>query len=157
MAANTPSKFFIGSLITFFCLFLIAQIILSSALSLGKKTLPKENTPKVTVSDRIKPIGEVYIGDAPIIAEQIVDADDDISPGEKIVTAVCLRCHGPGLMKSPKLGKAKDWAARIKDGKSTLYANAINGINKMPPRGGNKSLSDDDVKAAVDHMLALLD
>ena len=59
-------------------------------------------------------------------------------------------------MKSPKIGKAKDWTARLKKGKSTLYANAINGINKMPARGGKKSLSDDDVKAAVDHMLASL-
>ena len=155
MAANTPSKFFLGTLITCFFLILLAQIILSSALSLGEKTLPKENTPKVAVSDRIKPIGEVFIGDAPIVVEQAIEVDDDISPGAKVVTAVCLRCHASGLMKSPKIGKAKDWAPRLKQGIETLYTNAINGINKMPARGGKKSLSDDDVKAAVDHMLAL--
>ena len=97
MAANTPSKYLIGSVITFFCLYLLVQIILSSALSLGKNTMPRENTPKVAVSDRIKPIGEVYISGAPIIVEQTIEIAKDISPGEKIVTAVCLRCHGVGL------------------------------------------------------------
>ncbi len=156
MAGNLPSKFIIGSLITLFCLFLLAQIILSSALTLGSKTLPKEKKSKVTAVERIQPIGQVYIGDAFVVPQQIVEIDEDISSGQKITTAVCSRCHGSGLMKSPKIGKEKDWTARLKKGKATLYANAINGINKMPARGGKKSLSDSDVKAAVDHMLASL-
>ena len=34
-----------------------------------------------------------------------------------------------------------------------LYENAIKGLNAMPPRGGNLTLSDADVKAAVDYMI----
>jgi cytochrome c5 len=35
-----------------------------------------------------------------------------------------------------------------------LYASAINGLNAMPAKGGRMDLSDEDIKAAVDHMLA---
>lgn len=53
-----------------------------------------------------------------------------------------------------KIGDADAWAPRIEKGMDKVYANAINGFNMMPARGGNAGLSDDDVKAAVDHMIA---
>ncbi|WNK21598.1 c-type cytochrome [Halomonas piscis] len=34
-----------------------------------------------------------------------------------------------------------------------MYDHAINGFQAMPPKGGQVSLSDDEVKAAVDYML----
>ena len=36
-----------------------------------------------------------------------------------------------------------------------LYASALKGKNAMPPKGGNMSLSDADVKAAVDYLTGL--
>ncbi len=150
MTANTSSTFFVRSFSACLCLFLLAQITPSSALSQDES---RKNTPKTSVSDRIKPIGEVYISDAPTIVQQPIDTNVDISPGEKIATAACLRCHSAGLMKSPKIGNHKDWAPRLKKGRETLYDHAINGHNKMPARGGKRNLSDNDIKAAVDHML----
>jgi cytochrome c5 len=60
------------------------------------------------------------------------------------------------MMSSPKLGSAGDWAPRIEQGMDTLYKHAINGLNMMPARGGRPSLTDDEVKAAVDHMVSLV-
>jgi cytochrome c5 len=37
---------------------------------------------------------------------------------------------------------------------STLHAHALKGIRAMPPKGGNPSLSDAEVNAAVDYMLS---
>jgi cytochrome c5 len=56
------------------------------------------------------------------------------------------------------LGSKEDWAPRIAQGKDVLYKHAIEGFTGekgvMPPKGANPSLSDDDVKAAVDYMQA---
>ena len=54
---------------------------------------------------------------------------------------------------------AAAWAPRIEQGNDTLYEHAINGYTgsaglPMPAKGGNQNLSDDDVKAAVDYMVA---
>jgi cytochrome c5 len=74
--------------------------------------------------------------------------------GKQTFSQVCARCHQTGMMGAPKYGSKADWAPRIKQGKQTLYDAAINGMGAMPPKGGVLSLSDADVKAAVDYMLA---
>ncbi len=73
--------------------------------------------------------------------------------GEEVFGAVCSNCHTSGLLGAPKLGSAADWGARKAKGKDTLYNNAINGINTMPARGGGE-LSDQEVKNAVDYIIA---
>ena len=59
-----------------------------------------------------------------------------------------------GAAGAPKLGDNAAWAPRIKAGSEALYDSAIKGKNAMPPKGGNASLSDADVKAAVDYMVS---
>lgn len=53
-------------------------------------------------------------------------------------------------------GVRADWEARIAQGQDTLYRHAIEGFagekGVMPAKGANVSLSDDEVKAAVDYM-----
>jgi len=74
--------------------------------------------------------------------------------GKAAYDATCNVCHGPGIAGAPKMGDKAAWAPRLKAGKDALYASAIKGKGAMPPKGGNAALSDDAVKAAVDHMLA---
>jgi cytochrome c5 len=69
--------------------------------------------------------------------------------GEQTYQAVCAMCHGSGLMNAPKPGDKDAWAPRIAQGKDTLIQHAINGIRMMPAKGGNPSLSDDEVAQAV--------
>jgi cytochrome c5 len=72
--------------------------------------------------------------------------------GKKVYEASCQACHGGAVPGVPHVGKKEDWAPRIKQGKDTLHKHAIEGFNAMPAKGGNGSLSDDEVKAAVDYM-----
>jgi cytochrome c5 len=77
--------------------------------------------------------------------------------GKKVYEAACQACHAAGVAGAPKLGDKAAWAARIKQGKDTLYTHAIKGFQgktgMMPPKGGS-SASDEEVKAAVDYMAA---
>lgn len=72
--------------------------------------------------------------------------------GKKVYEASCQACHGGAVPGVPHVGKKEDWAPRIKQGKDTLHKHALEGFNAMPAKGGNGSLSDDEVKAAVDYM-----
>ncbi len=78
------------------------------------------------------------------------------SDGKAIVETNCAGCHGTGVLGAPKLGDKEAWAPRLKQGGEVLLQHALNGLNAMPPRGGNSTLSDEDMAAAVGHMLSLV-
>ncbi len=78
--------------------------------------------------------------------------------GEKTYKMACFACHGTGAAGAPKFGDKTAWGPRIKKGKETLYKHALHGFKgksgTMPAKGGRTDLSDADVKAAVDYMVA---
>lgn len=79
--------------------------------------------------------------------------------GEKTYNGLCISCHN-GLPGIPKVGDKAAWEARIAQGIALLYEHSIKGFISeggtipMPPKGGNPGLSDEEVKAAVDYMVA---
>ncbi len=73
---------------------------------------------------------------------------------EKTYKGLCFSCHDMGIAGAPKLGDKAVWAPRISAGMETLYSTAINGKGAMPPKGGNAALSDAEIKAVVDYMVA---
>jgi c(7)-type cytochrome triheme protein len=94
---------------------------------------------------------------APVAAEAAKGgppAAADTAKGKLVYQATCAACHTSGLAGSPKLGDVAAWAPRIKAGTAAIYANAIKGKGAMPPKGGNASLPDADLRAAVDFMLS---
>jgi cytochrome c5 len=89
------------------------------------------------------------IGAIALLASMQATASD----GEAVFKKTCKMCHGTGMMGAPKFGDKAAWADRIAKGIDVLHDHAINGFGKMMPKGGKKSLSDEDVKAAVDYMV----
>ena len=74
--------------------------------------------------------------------------------GKKVYDSTCTVCHAQGVAGAPKFGDKAAWAPRIKTGIAALYASALNGKAAMPAKGGNTSLPEADVKAAVDYLTA---
>lgn len=119
------------------------------------------------VVKRLKPVGELVIADESTQAEAQPTGSDQAAPAagapvaesgedkiKSIYTASCAACHASGAAGAPKLGDKAAWAPRIQTGADGLYNSALKGKNAMPPKGGNASLSDADVKAVVDYMVS---
>ncbi len=73
--------------------------------------------------------------------------------GEEVYKQTCFPCHNFGIAGAPQLDDKDDWAPRIANGMGDLYESALNGKGAMPAKGGNRVLSDEEVKAAVDYMV----
>jgi cytochrome c5 len=120
-----------------------------------------------SVADRIAPPARVAVAGqdnsaltiAPVSAAATTTVAVAFKSGAEVFEGACKTCHGPGLLGAPKAGDHAAWAPRIAKGKPTLYEHAILGFKgtagQMPPKGGATSVSDDLIKAAVDHMIGL--
>ena len=148
-------KVFIGVLLGL-VVFTIAIIILANSVGrLDQESITGAYGGKMTVEQRIEPVGKVRIeGEtAPAAPAATAAAPAAERTGEEIVQAACAACHTPGVAGAPRTGVREDWSARIDQGMPVLLDHAINGYKGMPARGGNPTLSDEDVNKAVVHML----
>jgi cytochrome c5 len=73
--------------------------------------------------------------------------------GKKVYDTYCAACHVAGVAGAPKFGDKAAWAPRIATGMDALYSAVIKGKGAMPAKGGSPA-SDDDIKAAVQYMVA---
>lgn len=92
--------------------------------------------------------------------EYLIFEDDHLVAGRSIWLGTCENCHGIGVGGAPVPTEPPAWDARLQKPRETLYAHALEGFfgprgTMMPPRGGNEALTDDEVRAAVDYMVAL--
>ena len=89
-----------------------------------------------------------------VVAAPSPTADNPV--GKSVFGKTCALCHAAGVAGAPKPGDKADWGPRIAQGKEVLYKHALEGFTgakgMMPARGAGASLTDDEVKAAVDYM-----
>ena len=114
-----------------------------------------------SVAERIKPVAQVSVASAETQrapAKNAAAAPPRSRDGQQIYQATCVACHDAGIAGAPKLGDKSQWAKHIAKGLDTLYASAVNGVQgsagAMPAKGGNPALSNAEVRAAVDYMVA---
>ena len=119
-------------------------IIITTATAKYDFSQPEESkVVENNTQEDIKPVAQVVVAN-----EASSGAENSIS-ADAIIKANCAMCHTTGLMGSPKIGDAEQWAPRIAQGKEMLINNAIKGIRMMPAKGGNSRLTDEEVAAAV--------
>lgn len=90
--------------------------------------------------------------------EAEVAAESSALDGHAIYQNACFACHMTGAGGAPIVGDTVVWADRLTQGRDVLVKHAIDGftgsLGVMLPKGGRADLSDEEVAAAVDHMIA---
>ena len=104
---------------------------------------------RAAIEARIKPVGESCMEGDNTCGAPAVAASTGPRSGEEVYNTACMACHATGAAGAPKMGDKVAWAPRIKTGNDALYASSIKGKGAMPPKGGNASLGDADVKSPV--------
>jgi cytochrome c5 len=156
-----------------FSMILAALAVLTVVLILGARALylsaPKDpgTLAEQRTLERLRPVGAVYAGatgaaamaaaaEAATKAAASLVAYGGSVDGEYIYQQLCGACHTAGVAGAPNM-EAAAWVARIPQGVETLVRHAIEGYQGeagvMPARGGNPSLSDEQVDASVRWML----
>ncbi|XOV70619.1 MAG: c-type cytochrome [Verrucomicrobiota bacterium] len=105
----------------------------------------------------VPPMTETPVPEKPFDPMALQLNTEPLQKGRLIWMETCAACHLEGLGDAPLIANKEAWADRIEKGMTTLYQHAIEGfygsIGEMPPRGGNESLSDEEIKLAVDFVI----
>lgn len=134
---------------------MIKRVMTGLIVTLTSGWLLAASAHEEAVADRIMPIGKVCVQGEECASAAVAASAAASGPmsGDQVYQKSCFGCHGTGAAGAPKVGDAAAWSSRRDKGLDTLVQNAINGINAMPPRGTCSSCSDDEIQAAVEHML----
>nr|WP_276316577.1 c-type cytochrome [Halomonas flagellata] len=112
------------------------------------------------IAERLKPVGQLCLQGEDCGTASAAGSDgggdngsSNGADGESIYGSVCAACHDSGAAGAPVRGDEAAWSDRTGQGFETLLDHAINGIGAMPAKGGNPNLSDEEVQAALAHLV----
>ena len=162
--------------------FVLAKIVNSGAQEArGKVALAsvvnsgfQDSRNRTVAAARIAPVGRVNTGTESVAlanlqpdvqaaveeaeSEPVAQTSSAGRSGKAVYDSLCFTCHAQGIAGAPKLGDMAAWETRIEKGRDANLTNALNGFTGssgiMPPKGGNPGLSDEEIAASVDYMLA---
>ncbi|MDB6095991.1 MAG: putative cytochrome c5 [Francisellaceae bacterium] len=101
------------------------------------------------IIERLKPEAEVIIdGEVKPKVAAFVDV------GQLRYEQTCHVCHETGISGAPKFGDKTAWQKRVADGMDVVLQRALKGYKAMPAKGGCSNCSDDEIKKAIDYMIA---
>ena len=134
----------------------IVVIVLLAKLATSGRIYDKARMSPEEVAKRIKPVAELDVRAAEPAAPAPLGLAARKADGRKVYESTCIACHGTGVANAPKFGDKAAWAPHLVHGTEQLYEPALKGKGAMPPKGGNLTLSDAEVKAAVDYMVGAM-
>ncbi|MDN5874438.1 MAG: c-type cytochrome [Sinobacteraceae bacterium] len=138
------------------CVIILISFIVAGVMSYGQDDHPK--AAKALLAQQLTPVASAATSAqaaAPASAAGSSKSAKALS-GKQVVANVCSACHGSGMLGAPKIGDSADWGKRFKTqgGLDGLEKHAIHGLGNMPPRGGDSSLSDQEIHDAIKYMLS---
>ncbi len=154
MSGTSDKDFYklFGYITLFIILLAIIITILSKVFASSVTNDNYDAVKEKATEERLLSSEKINLASNPTFKTEVIEVSSTKS-GKDIYNSVCMSCHMSGAAGAPITGKVDQWSERIVKGNDTLYNNAINGIGVMPAKGGLMSLSDDDVKLAVDYMI----
>tara|TARA_Y100001936_G_scaffold135437_1_gene132282 strand:- start:3619 stop:4098 length:480 start_codon:yes stop_codon:yes gene_type:complete len=126
--------------------------ILSKVFASSVSNDAYDDVKQTATEERLASPEKINLASNPTFKSEVIEVASSKS-GKDVYNSVCMSCHMSGAAGAPITGKVDQWTVRLAKGNDTLYSNAINGIGVMPAKGGLMSLSDEEVKLAVDYML----
>ena len=161
--ANKEDSAFVrqfGGVIAALVVLTIALIFLARYINPGSDEGDNPNQ-AILAEKRIEPVGSVRYGDAGAAAlaesqaavAEAMPAGEVVVDGAEVYGGLCKTCHDAGVAGAPITGSEQMGERLTARGLDGLVQNAINGLNAMPPRGGNPTLTDEQIQAAVEFML----
>ena len=161
MSAHSDTAFLrmfllvLGALVAFTVIIVIAANLIGDDVAELQADDPMR---RAAIAERIEPIGKVNVtGGAPggpATAEAAAATVGGQRSGAAVYAAVCMACHSTGVAESPRIGDKAAWAPRLEQGLAKMVETVITGKGAMPPRGGDSSATDEEIREAVVHMLA---
>jgi cytochrome c5 len=157
---HSDAAFFTRFGLVLFVLGFLAMVFWGIGYAVGKRY--EENDPDRVAADADKhtaPFAKVITSNEQLASLTPPSTSQPAAPksGEQIVGEVCGACHNAGLLGAPKAHDKAAWQQRLKtDGGGNvdgLVAVAEKGKGSMPPKGGQPSLSTDDLKKAIQFMM----
>ena len=147
-----------GIILIALILFTLVVFVVARAIGARSFEMAQNNSPAVL--ERIRPFGQVRVGKpdevvaaVAAVAPASAPAAGGAASGEQVYSSTCMACHAAGVAGAPKTGDKTTWEQRFAQGLDALVASSLKGKGAMPPKGGNTSLSDAEVKSAVEYML----
>lgn len=144
-------------------LVLFTVIVFVTARAIGASSFEKMQNSPDAVLERIQAVGKVRVGKSDQVVAAAAPADpapasaapaaEGGGDGEAIYSKACVACHSTGVAGAPKVGDKAAWEPRLAQGMDGLVGSALKGKGAMPPKGGQMSLTDGDIKSAVQYML----
>jgi len=135
----------------------IAFSFLAALLACSALAVDLTDAQRAAIEERIKPVGtSCMVGDSSCGGAPAAVAGGAPRSGEEVYNTACMACHTTGAGGAPKLGDIAGWGPRIAKGTDALYASGVNGVpgTGMVAKGGCVTCSDEEIRAAVDHMIA---
>src|SRR6267143_2160958 len=141
---KTPRQLIVVILLSF--VVPIVAIILLVQLVVSRPAADPNAMTDEAIAKRLQPVGRVEFGGAGAAAGS--------RTGKQVYKTTCSACHASGVAGAPKLGDKAAWAPHLMHGTDGLLQSALKGKGAMPPKGGNPSLSDDEVRAGLEFMVS---